>query len=96
MSEVFNDISVKECSCAVGQVVPEGSGSDSHTTIQSFRSPGTTHPTTQCHIVGDLNHHQHCCENSNVATAVFNAATSCETINTDNILKEPAATFMTF
>jgi hypothetical protein len=91
MSEVFNDVSVKECRCAVRQVVPEGSGSGSHTTIQSFRPP-----TTQCHIMGDLNHHQHCCESKNVATAVFNAATSCETINTDNILKEPAASFMTF
>jgi hypothetical protein len=53
----------------------------------------------QC--IGDLrssdsNHHQHCCENSNVATAVFNAAMSYETINTDNTLKEPAASFMMF
>jgi len=94
MSEVFNDISAKECRCAGEPVVPEGSGS--HTTIQSFRSPGTTHPMTWCCIVWDLNHHQHCCENSNVATAVFNAATSCETINTDNILKQPAASFTRF
>jgi len=42
--------------------------------------------------MGDLNH-QHCCENSNAATAVFNAATSCEAINTENILKQPAASF---
>jgi len=94
MCEVFNDISVEECHCAVGQVVPEGSGSGSHTTIQYFRSPGTIHSATQCHIVGDLSHHQQYCENSNVATAEFSAATSCETINNDNILKEPAASFM--
>jgi len=49
MSEVFNDISAKECRCAGEPVVPEGSGS--HTTIQSFRSPGTTHPMTWCCIV---------------------------------------------